>query len=215
MNVTQLVKAVLLKATGKVKDLQPSDTKYQKILGIANLHIGTWQSEPGVDWVSMYDPKYLIGTAIANSRSYAIDMTDIYKVSDAIYDYVMVGEQRFGVVPADLLKMYEGQDVCAISGETLLFARDFNQDSSEVGKNITVPVYLKASQLKSPGDIVPVSIPEWLVTMCAAEYVRNDILLQNQYPNLINEANALMKKMIENNESRSSHIPYTPIPGVS
>ncbi len=37
--------------------------------------------------------------------------------------------------------------------------------------------------------------------MTAAEYIRNDIVKQNQYGNLVAEANNLMTSMIRNNRS--------------
>ena len=80
---------------------------------------------------------------------------------------------------------------------------------------INVPVYLRAPLLTKADSIVPVDNPMWLVTMCAAEYARNDILLQNQYSNLIAEANQLMQKMIENNAAQASYRPLQMVPGVS
>ena len=84
-----------------------------------------------------------------------------------------------------------------------------------IGGQITIPVYLHAPLLTSQNSIVPVDNPMWLVTMCAAEYARNDILLQNQYGNLIEEANQLMQKMIENNAAQASYRPLHMVPGVS
>jgi len=61
-------------------------------------------------------------------------------------------------------------------------------------------VKLYPEKLTSAGSTVPVDDPNWLVKITAAEWVRNDSVRQNQYPNLIAEANALMEKMKEAND---------------
>jgi hypothetical protein len=57
---------------------------------------------------------------------------------------------------------------------------------------------------------IPVDDPNWLVTIVAAEFTRNDKTRSNQYPNLVAEANVLMRKMKENNGGRveEAYRPY-------
>ena len=62
-------------------------------------------------------------------------------------------------------------------------------------------MYASLEELENPDDDILVDNPEWLVTMTAAEYIRNDIVKQNQYGNLVAEANNLMTSMIRNNRS--------------
>lgn len=212
MTTDELVAAVVLKATGRNKDLKWGDKNYKKILGIANFYISSWQNEPEVDWASLYDPEYSIG-ATRNTRRYELDRSEVNKISDMPGDYIMVGNEPFQTVTANQLKRYEGGNVCAVAGEYIIFGRDFT--GGELGKTIKVPVYLKAETLKGARSVVPVDDPYWLVTICAAEYARSDILLQNQYSNLITEANQLMKKMIENNSAQVAYVQKDHIPGVS
>lgn len=218
MNTTQLVSAVMLKATGKVRNLPETDKKYQKILGIANMYIPVWQSEPNVDWQSLYDPAYTIDT-LSTDQAYTIDMTKVAKVSDVLGDTIKVkkdGQEReYTTVPPEQAGMYKGQNCCTIAGNKLVFIDPIRGDDHMIGGQITIPVYLHAPLLTSQSSIVPVDNPMWLVTMCAAEYARNDILLQNQYSNLVEEANQLMQKMIENNAAQVSYRPLHIIPGVS
>ena len=218
MNTTQLVSAVMLKATGKVRNLPETDKKYQKILGIANMYIPVWQSEPNVDWQSLYDPAYTIDT-LSTDQAYAIDMTKVAKVSDVLGDTIKVKkdgrEREYTTVPPEQAGMYKGQNCCTIAGNKLVFIDPIRGDDHMIGGQITIPAYLHAPLLTSQSSIVPVDNPMWLVTMCAAEYARNDILLQNQYSNLVEEANQLMQKMIENNAAQVSYRPLHIIPGVS
>lgn len=212
MTTDELVGAVLLKATGQPEKPQWGDEEYQRILGIANFYISAWQNEPNVDWFSLYDPGFAVATTREGVRRYEVDRDEFNRFSGIPGDFVMVGNSAFTMVPADILKRYEGADVCAAMGETIIFARDLHGD--EIGQQIKAPVYLKAESLKNQRSTIPVDNPYWLVTICAAEYARSDILLQNQYPNLINEANHLMSKMIENNNAQLMHINYGSIPGV-
>lgn len=218
MNTRQLVSAVMLKATGKVRNLPETDKKYQKILGIANMYIPVWQSEPNVDWQSLYNPAYVIGT-LSTDQAYNIDMTKVAKVSDVLGDTIKVRkdgrEREYTTVPPEQAEIYKGQDCCIIAGNKLVFIDNIRDNDSMLGGEIEVPVYLHAPLLTEASSIVPVDNPMWLVTMCAAEYARNDILLQNQYSNLIEEANQLMQKMIENNAAQASYRPLHMVPGVS
>ena len=218
MNTTQLVSAVMLKATGKVRNLPETDKKYQKILGIANMYIPVWQSEPNVDWQSLYDANHNIGT-LSTDQEYEIDFTKIAKISSVCGDTIKVKKdnqiKEYTTVPPEQAGMYKGQNCCTIAGNKLVFIDPIRSYDHMIGGQITIPVYLHAPLLTSQSSIVPVDNPMWLVTMCAAEYARNDILLQNQYGNLVEEANQLMQKMIENNAAQVSYRPLHIIPGVS
>lgn len=213
MTTDELVTAVILKATGKPKSPAWGDKEYRRILDTANFYISSWQHEPNVDWASLYNPEFTISSSQEGIRLYKVDRSAFAKFSNTPGDFVMVGDSAFIIVPADLLKRYEGADACSVAGESIIFARNFY--ANETGKAIKAPVYLRAEKLTSANSKVPVDDPYWLVTICAAEYSRSDILLQNQYANLINEANTLMSKMIENNGAQVSHINYDVIPGVS
>lgn len=218
MNTRQLVSAVILKATGKVRNLPDTDKKYQKIVGIANMYIPVWQSEPNVDWQSLYEPSYFVGT-LSTEQSYDIDTSEVAKVSNILGDTIKVrkdGQVReYTTVPPEQAGIYKGQDCCIIAGHKLVFIDTIRNDDPMLGGKIEIPVYLKASLLTGASSIIPVDNPMWLVTICAAEYARNDILLQNQHGNLIEEANQLMQKMIENNSAQANYRPLHMIPGVS
>lgn len=214
MTASQLVAAVYLKATGKTSSLVSTDTKYIKILGIANDLIHQWENENGVDWTSLYDPNFALGTVTATD-TFAIPAT-VRKISDARGDFVRiewtdgVNYTDYDVVPADTLKRYDTSErVCAQIGTNLVFKKAFKTTDAEFGGSLQVPIYTFAPTLSADADVVPVDIPRWLVVMTAAEYVRNDITKQNQYPNLVQEGNALMERMKDDNDAQISE-PYMP-----
>lgn len=202
MTTSELVAAVILKATGKRRDLQQSSAKYQKIFGIANLYIQAWQNEPNVDWMSLYDPE-ADGGVLGAGRSHELDIEGLHKISDTPSDVIAITNGDYAVeyqtVPADQLKRYEGMNVCAQIGDSLWFAKEFTPDSVEYGGQVKVPIFKKAPLLVDSASVVPVDNPLWLVTISAAEYVRTERDQEHQYPNLVNEANQLMQKMIDNN----------------
>ena len=216
MTTSELIAASYLKASGKVSTLSTTDAKYIKIRDIANGLIDSWQNENDVDWNSLYDPEYVIGTITA-TNSFDLDTDTIRKISDSRGDYVRivwtdgVNYTDYDVVTPDTLKRYDASaTVCAQVGATLKFNKTFATTDSEYGGSIKVPVYLYAETLSGASDTVPVDIARWLVIMTAAEFVRNDITKQNQYPNLVNEANQLMQRMKDDNEAQVSevHIPF-------
>jgi hypothetical protein len=85
-----------------------------------------------------------------------------------------------------------------------VFSKGFTENDPEYGGELVAPVYRAVTELERPSDRVQVDRPEWLVCMAAAEYVRNDIVRQNQYPNLLSEANNIMRKMKEENHASQS-----------
>lgn len=222
MTTSEFVAQAYLKASGKVSSLTSTDTKYIKLLAIANTLIQTWQNEKDVDWYSLYTAELSLTDLVTATNTFALPAT-VRKISDARGDFVRIhwtdGENftDFDVVTPDTLKSYDtSANVCAQIGSNLVFARTFATEDSEFGGTIKVPVYtfaptlVESSPTTGQTTTVPVDIPEWLVIMSAAEFVRNDITKQSQYPNLVNEANQLMQRMKDDNEAQISevHIPF-------
>lgn len=214
MTTAQFVSNVYLKSVGKLPTFSSGSTKWLKIVAIGNRFIQQWATEKGVDWKSLYNPGLTLTTVTATD-TFAIPTT-VLKLSDTETDYVRIfhtdGESYtdYDIVPADRLKeYYAGVDKessfgnkCAQIGSNLVFNREFVSTDPEFGGTIKAPVYTVPSTISADSDVIPVDNPEWLVVITAAEYVRNDIVRQGQYPNLITEANALMDSMKETNESQ-------------
>ena len=212
MNEREFVNATLLKATGKAKTLQPGDTKYNKIVSIGNLMIAVWENEPTVDWASLYDDRYDIGST-GTTRRYDIP-EEVRKFSGTPGDYVVVKtdgtERYFTVIAGDQLTQHEGGDYCAKVGDSLVFTTDL-----PAGGSILAPVYLYAEKLNGPNSEILIDNPLWLVIASAGEYARNDVMAAGQYGNLVAEANLLMEKMIENNRGQYTSANLGIIPRVS
>lgn len=209
MTTQDLVNAVILKATGKATILAPGDTKYQKIVGIANGCIDVWQNEMGIDWNDLYEPEMNIGL-VSTSQSYELP-DEVRKISDTRGDFVQIEKDghltNYEMVAADAMKRYmEGAPVCAQIGRSIYFSRPFASDSPLIGGSLLVPCYTYANYLQNANDQVPVTVPRWLVLASAAEYVRNDIVKQNQYPNLLTEANSLMERMRDDNDAQVNDV---------
>ena len=204
MTLQELINAVMLKATGKPTILASNNTKWLKIRGIANYYQNAWLNEPGQHWNSRYERARQIGT-ISNSDEYELD-DDIAEISTAKGDNVYVltnggSKIPFQLVNYDDLKNYPTGNYCAKLGQSLVFNTRFVDDDPCYGGKLYAPVYTTIEDLESADDDVAVDNPEWLVTMVAAEYIRNDIVKQNQYGNLVAEANNLMASMIRNNRA--------------
>lgn len=207
VNRDTFVSNTYLTAVGKIPTFVAGDKKYEKIVAIANLKIDEWARE--ADWRNLYDHEYSVGT-ISATDTYELD-DEVEKVTASYGDFVIVRvddvDTNFTTVPPEKLKMYSTGDYCTIIGRNLVFNRTFTSTDTLFGGTIYAPVKLYPEKLTSAGSTVPVSDPNWLVKITAAEYVRNDNTRQNQYPNLVGEANALMEKMKEaNDEAQNSEV---------
>jgi hypothetical protein len=214
MTVADLIAQSYLKATGTVSTLTSSDSDWTKLLALANYYQQNWANEVGVDWRSLYDPSVDCGTVTAtNTFNLA---TSIHKISQNEGDPVRIVHTDatqftdYTVVGHDELKQYPSGNYCAQIGSTLVFNNAFKTTDAEFGGTINVPAYTLPSTLSADTDLVQVDTPEWLVTICAAEYTRNNLVRQNQYPNLLAEANQLMQKMIENNDAQIETLTLRP-----
>lgn len=210
-----------MRSTGKTSTAVFGDTKYTKVLGIANVLLDNWQNE--FDWNSQYNPALTI-TTVTNTDTFAIPVT-VRKFSEQQGDPVRInwtdgiGYTDYDLIPSDDLKLYYGGQTkqspygnyCAQIGSNLVFNHTFISTDKQFGGTIKAPVYIFVTPLVLDTDVVPVAIPNWLVAATAAEYVRTDITLQNQYPQLLAEANDLLQKMIDNEGGQFMEVYRQPI----
>lgn len=199
MNRPEFVSAVYLRATGK-PTAPTSGRKYDQIIALGEFFTRQWQDEPGQDWASLYD--FRNSGTVSATDTFALTAT-IRKVSQMDGDKVRIlhtdsNETEYTIVPADRLYEYRYDFAVAVTGTNLMFSSAFTADSPQFGGTIIVPSYGYAEFPTNDTDLIEVDNPDWLVLRTAAEFVRTDITRQNQYPNLINEAQQLMDKMKEN-----------------
>lgn len=230
--ITEAVADVYLRSTGKTTTLT-SGTKYNRIIGLLNFYQRRWAREPGIDWNSLYNPAFSLGNVTATD-TFDIDTSTIRKLSDRQGDSVRivwsdgVGYTDYDIVDHDTLKDYSwGVNrespkgfYCAQIGGELVFNHTFTSSDGQFGGEIFVPCYVFADAITSDNpdtDEIQVDDPDWLIVRASAEYVRNDITRQGQYPTLIAEANEIMGRMIDDNDGQIDPVdkPWTPFSGTT
>ena len=230
MTITEAIADTYLKATGKTTALT-TGTKFNKIVGLLNFYQRRWAREPEIDWNSLYNPAFSLGTVTATD-TYDIDTSSIRKLSDRQGDTVRivwsngVGYTDYDVIPHDTLKDFSwGVNkespkgyYCAQIGSQLIFNHEFTSDDAQYGGEIFVPCYTFPDAIVSTSlsEDVQVDDPDWLVLRCAAEYVRTDLTRQGQYSNILQEANEAMQRMIDDNGAQIDDVdkPWTPSSGI-
>ncbi len=198
---SDFIQKVYWKATGKPTAPTSGTKKYNQIVAAGEYYTENWQNENNIEWQSLYDFFSLAATVTATD-TFALSAT-IRKVSTQEGDTIKIvhtddRETEYTLIPADRLQEYKYENAVAVVGRNLVFSSAFTADSPQFGGTIVVPAYGYATFPSDDADPITVDDPNWLVTICAAEFVRNDSTRQNQYPNLIAEANELMKKMKTN-----------------
>lgn len=218
MTINELVSDTFLKATGKTTTLATTNTKYSRIVNLGDFYQRRWAREPGVDWNSLYNPAFSLGTITATD-TYDLDSSTVRKLSDRQGDTVRivwsdgVGYTDYDIVDHNKLRDYSfGVNresnigyYCAQMGSTLVFNHTFTSNDSQFGGEIFIPCYVFPDEINSLNpdtDEVQVDDPDWLVTRVAAEYVRNDITRQQHYPELIAESNEIMSRMKDDNDGQ-------------
>lgn len=228
MTISEFVSDTQLKATGKTTTLATTNTKYTRIVNLGDFYQRRWAREPGVDWNSMYNPAFSLGTVTATD-TYDLDSSTVRKLSDRqgdtvrivwsdgvsytdydIVDHNKLRDYSFGVNRESNIGYY-----CAQMGSSLVFNHTFTTDNSQFGGEILIPCYVFPDEINSDNpdtDEVQVDDPDWLVTRVAAEYVRNDITRQQHYPELLAESNEIMSRMKDDNDGQIDTVdrPWTP-----
>ncbi|HJP81455.1 MAG TPA: hypothetical protein VJ841_03625 [Candidatus Saccharimonadales bacterium] len=200
MLVPELIAQSYQQAVGEATPPAVGDENYKLLFNSANLFIDTWQDEEGVDWESLWD-RTTLNTPVTATDEFPIDKTVVRKLSTkkkSVYITCTNGNVvDFKVVkPSDLNK--GGKRVALKSGK-LKFAEAFSNSSECIGGAITFSYYGFAPKLVDATSEVPVDQAWWLVFMVAAEFASKDYTRQNLAPDLIAQANAIMKSMIANN----------------
>lgn len=232
MTITAFVAATQLRATAKTTTLT-SGTKYDRIVNLGDFFQRQWASENGIDWNSLYDPAFSLGTVTATD-TFDIDTSTVRKLSDREGDFVRivwsdgVGYTDYTTVDANKLKDYSWGVTaqspkgfyCAQIGGTLKFNHTFTSSDAQYGGEIFIPCYTYADAITSANpnsDEVQVDNPDWLVVRTAAEVVRNDIVRRSRYPELLAEANEIMQRMKDDNDGQIDTIDtwWTPFSGLN
>lgn len=189
-----------------------------RIVAQGNFFLKQWVREPGVEWNSLYDPAYSLGTVTATD-TFAIPAA-VYKLSPQEGDYVRIEHSGsdsytdYELVPHDQLKKrYNSGNYCAKIGRNLVFNTAFTATDAEFGGDITAPVYLFPAEFSADTDEIEIDDPNWLVLVTAADRVRHDVTRKDLREDLVNQANVAMAVMKEDNEGQINEVvrPWNPL----
>lgn len=228
MTITEALTATYLRAAGKATPPTTGSSKYNQIVGLLDYYQREWAREPGIDWSSLYDPAFSLGTVTATD-TFDIDTSTVRKLSNREGDYVRIvhtdgtSYTDYTIVDANKLKDYfwgankESYTgfYCAKIGSQLVFNHIFTSSDPQYGGEIFVPSYTYPDPITAtdPDSAeVQVDNPNWLVVRSAAEFCRNDIVRRSRWPELLTEANNLMERMKTDNNGQIDTVdtPWTP-----
>lgn len=181
-----------------------------------------WQTEPNMEWDSLYDV-VSAGTVTA---------TDTFALATTI-NFIATQEQHIlnrvrilhtdgtNYTEYDLVKpgeLYQAgkagrQAVAYIrSTNSVQFAKAFTSDDSEFGGTIQVPAITKLADLTDDTSVVQIDDEEWLPWRMAAQYAYGTTSKRSMYDDLLAAANDRMTGMqgrnSTGNETTSTGIDY-------
>lgn len=208
MTTAEFIPEAFRAATGKLPTFTSGSTKWNNLVASANFYIRQWAREPGVDWNSLYDPAFSLGTVSATD-TFDLD-DDIRKVSQQEGDFLRILHTSgttysdYSLIDANRLREFAYGSYAAQVGRTIKFNAAFTASSQQFGGTIYLPAYLNPEPISGDNDDIPVDDPNWLIFVVAADYVRNDITRKDLRADLINEANQCMERMRQDNDSQIS-----------
>lgn len=193
MNLSEVINLAYQMATGKTKTLSPGNSKYERMLNIANMANMQWGSEPDVIWGSLCEDREI--GVIDDSTSYKLP-EDVRTVDFRKF-ITLTKESNNWTVPFISPQLFKGGCYGVLQ---LGWKLDFNGLTEEMkGAKIIAPVIRRTKKLVEPEDKVEIDDPYWLVYMIAAEFVRNSRTKSNQYGNLVTLAQSSMEGMKNRN----------------
>lgn len=202
MTVSALLTQIYLAYRGKGSARVPAfgTDKSNDMLVIANRKKNEWATDPNNKWASLFENR-LISVIDYTDTTYDLpddfyqpsDFARIVDLNDSIYDYPIVKPQQRNNFSKSVY--ISGRQPNKIA----TFAQEIN--SSLDGGSLYIPGYYIPVDMALEADIVSVDYPEWLVYIVASELSRNDPAKDDQYVNLVNQANDVYRKMVEANSS--------------
>lgn len=201
MTAQELINEIFYAYKGKISTRIPAwgSDKANLYLAIANRKQREWCTDPKNKWNSLFADDVIdqvdatTPTATYNlPATYFLssDFARVVKTDDSIVEYPIV------TVP----RRNDNEQSLYISGSNpkkITFSQTI--DTGLDGGDLYVPGYYLLDNLTESTDPVLVDDPMWLVYITASELARNDAAKDDQYVNLVNQANDRYTKMIEAN----------------
>lgn len=209
MTVDQVITKAYQEAKGKPVPPAQGTTKYNSLLILCDNLQKIWAAEPDVEWNSLYSVVNI--GPITATGSFAIPATVDYLIkrsTDPIYTSNGVSGHRkdYKLVQPNQLYLNKYTDGIAQAGSNLIFPQAFTSANTDFGWDLYAPAILKVDDITAGTDTVQVDDPMWLVFMVAADFVRNDLVRQNQYDRLVAYAQEVMRKMKQRNQGSDEEV---------
>ena len=219
MILDDFVATTYLLATGKAVPPTFGQSKYTKMVALANLYTAAWANEAETDWQSLRQI-FVVSSTVTPTATFS-QPDGIGKISDQDGDYVRImhtdgtTESDYTVVPVQ--RLYDGRTsinntgehevmadgTVAIAAGNLIFSRAFLATDPQIGGTIKIPGYIIPDKLINPTDLISTDDPYYLCYRVAAEYIRNDITRVQLYGSLIDQAKESMAGMQDKNATQS------------
>lgn len=203
-----VIQRAYLAAQRKATPPASTTTKYATLLGLVDAAQDDWQTEPGIEWNSLYE-------LVSNGTVTATDTFDlddsIRYVSKRDGDFVTLtngtNTQEVLLVNPDQLYSNRYNFACAQIGRTLKFSKAFTASSTTFGYTIKIPAIIYCDDITAGSSAIQCDDPMYLAYMVAAEFIRTDVVKGGQYNNLLGKAAERMDKMKQDNGSQNDSIP--------
>lgn len=224
MTLLDAITEAYLLTTKKATPPAVGTAKRSQLTSLAIKFYRDWQTEPGMEWDSLYEVMGTTGTGLTTA-------TDTFTLDAAVH-FLPKGEQlelncvrvRYGdadayqyrdytiVKPSQLHLNRLNDAVALISPTQIKFSRAFTEDDPDFGGTLEVPVITKLTDLSDDDDEILIDQPKWLAERVAAQYALSYKSLRSLYPDLLDLANETMTSMkLANgtgNESTSTGVDY-------
>lgn len=210
MLASQLLDEIYAAYRGKTTERTPAwgVAKADRTISIANRKMREWATDPNNRWSSLFEIRDVTPVVATNTATYELD-DDFFMPSDyALVERTDGTTVQYPIVPPQKRDQFDQSIyLSGINPKKATFAQTI--DAGLAGGTLKVPGYFIPADIALATDFVPVDIPEWLVYITASELARNDAAKDDQYVNLVNQANDLYRKMIDNNNGGAFLQPFS------
>lgn len=210
-------------ATGKSVDIASISTdKRASLTALAIKFNRQWQTEPGMEWDSLYDVVSAGAVTATNIFALAEDINfitteDKHELNNVrVLHLDGVSYTDYTLVKSGQLYRYRNLNAVAFIREAgvakVKFSKAFTSADAQFGGTIQVPAITKLPDLDTDGSDVLIDDYEWLPWRMAAQYAYSYKSLRDMYDDLLDAANDRMKGMMGRNtagdETTSTGIDY-------
>lgn len=206
MTGQQLLNQIYYAYKGKDTSRHPAwgTAKATTAIDIANRKQREWATDPRNKWNSLFEIRAItpvIDALTTPTTTYDLasdffapsDYVRIVKTDGSVYEYPITQAQKRNTYDQALY-------IHGSNPKKITFAQTI--DTGLDGATMYVPGYYLPADITSASQFIVVDEPDWLVYITASELARNDAAKDDQYVNLVNQANDLYRKMCDaNNDS--------------